>query len=188
MIFSLPQIWLNYRLQSGSGISDGMLFGLLNMAACGLLFVYCAPMPIVYRISSPISLLTIIILIAQRAYYNPGNRSRFIVFFCINIVLLLILGSFAIKYPVMLAEITGWTSFAFQFLYQFPQLFKIIRSKSVYGFSLSSLSLQTFGYACELGAAIILSLPLAVKANDLRAIVMYGIFLVFFWRYQKKGN
>lgn len=182
MIYLLPQIWLNYKIQSGTGISDGMLLGNLNMAFMGLIFVYTADMPIIYRVMSPIALCAVLILIAQRVYYNDHVR-KFLSLLIPNLLILLALIPVAAARPDEMAFVTGWASFAFQIIYQLPQIIKILRTHSTHGFSFSSLSLQTIGYTCELAAALLLGLPWAVIANDIRAIIMYFIFVLLFRKF-----
>ncbi len=80
----------------------------------------------------------------------------------------------------------GWISFLFQFLYQVPKIIKIVRDKTTYGFSFSSLSLQTLAYFFEFSAAILLKLPWPVLANDIRAMVMYLIFAILFIKYSRE--
>lgn len=187
----VPQVLLNFRLKFGMGISDNMLLLNLNGFICGLWYTYGADLPAIYKFFAPISCTMLMILIMQRIIYSPErNRAhkRFILYFIINAMALLI-GAVALYYNRSLADYFGWASLFSMTIYQIPQIVKIIKQRSTYGFSFSYVTLMTTSAVLETIAALILGLPLIVKLNGVRAVGMYIIFaLLFMWYPPIKKN
>jgi hypothetical protein len=187
LLATVPQFYLNMKLKAGTGISDEMLLGQYNLYVTGLCFIYGTNMPLLYKIMSPLSIAMFFLLIFQRLYYNfAQNGHIFLTLFLINTALFIFLYPFTVWYPYQLGLFCGWVSFGMQFVYQLPQIAKIVNTKTVHGFSFGFMLLTTVAYCFEFIAAIILKMPYVVYANDLRAILIFFIFCFLFWYYPNK--
>ncbi|MBI2775016.1 PQ-loop repeat-containing protein [Candidatus Dependentiae bacterium] len=187
MLYSMiPQIVLNYRVANAEGLSDLMLIGNLIMNLCGIFFIFCCHLPFVYQLLGSIGFLLFLVVLAQRVFYDWPRSKRFL-------IAIVTLGSlFASSIPFVMynsyyyGSILGWFGFWAQFLYLFPQLIKIIQTKSVEGFSFAFITLLTLANLFELFGALILDLPFNIIANDIRGLMMYVLFCILFWKYRKK--
>jgi uncharacterized protein with PQ loop repeat len=182
----IPQIFLNYRLKSTSGLSDSMLLIYLTAYGAEVGYVYFLNMPLSYKTMIPLGFIAVLIIVYQRLYYVPDHGSKkfihilyfinfvFIGLFCAGMYNRMLIGSFA-----------GWIATASFMLAYLPQLVRVQIKKSVHGLSLLFVFMLGVASTTEFIASILLGLPLPSLANGFRGILVSIIFIVQFWMYKK---
>lgn len=188
----LPQIIENYRVKSGTGLSDYFLLAYLNTYITLNYYVFCLNLPIAYKIACPAQGIATLILISQRLYYNHSNNqdklsgpkfsdSRFYgLIYITNLLGSLIFIPVAIVYPNHAGHIFGWISFILILLNQMPQVFRVIATKSVAGFSYMFVLITAFAAGIELYTSLALGLPMQTVLSAARGLVYFAIFSVLF--------
>jgi len=186
----IPQIALNHKLRSARGISDWMLLGLFNGYIAYVYYAFCYNFPLSYKVMVPISLATVLILLGQRFFYEARYKQdqRLLFMYGINSLLAFGILPFAFKYRYAVGNIAGWMEFAIWTIYQFPQILKIHKNKSVVGFSFSFATLMTIGFLIELIIAFNFNLPIQTVLNGCRGIGIYLIFCLQFLLYAQQNH
>lgn len=183
----LPLIILNYRFKSTKGLSNIFLFIYFAGYSTNLLYVYCLSLPIVYKISAPVSFLFVSILIFQSFFYNKYKvASRLILSYCAFFLLFFLLIILAIYFSNLIGNLSGWVSFLIWFVYLLPQMFRIYLKKSVEGFSFLFVFVGVIGNLLELIAILVLRLPIQSVFIVSRGLLFCCIFCLQFWMYRKK--
>ncbi|HEX2978135.1 MAG TPA: PQ-loop repeat-containing protein [Candidatus Babeliales bacterium] len=189
MLYSMiPQIILNYRLANVHGLSDMMLTGNLIMNLCGIFFIFCCELPLVYQLLGSVGFLLFLVVLVQRIFYDWPRSTYFFIVIASIISLFASSIPLVMRHPYFYGSILGWFGFWAQFLYLFPQLIKIIQTKSVEGFSFAFITLLTLANLFELIGALILNLPFNIIANDIRGLMMYVLFCILFGKYRKTND
>jgi uncharacterized protein with PQ loop repeat len=182
VIAIVPQIILNYRLKTTVGLSDLYILGYFNAYAAYLFYVYGLNFPIAYKVVSPITLLTVCIIIFQRFFYKvPGSLRLYFYYFT---AFFLIIPLFW-KYPLGFGKFAGWIAMLTFSMYQLPQVLKIYKTKSVHGFSFYLVSAIALGNIIELIVSWALRWPLQSILISLRGIIIYAIFFIQFCKYSR---
>ncbi|MFA5075116.1 MAG: PQ-loop repeat-containing protein [Candidatus Babeliales bacterium] len=184
----IPQILLNYKLKSTKGLSEFLLFGYLNGSITYLYYIFCCNLPLAYKIIMPMVLLAVIIMIFQRFYYSEcfyDKEYKILFFYILNILFYIFLIKLFIEYSLF-GIILGWITALIWATYQFPQVFKIFKDKTIKGFSFSLAFLVGFGNLIEFIAALNLKLPLPTTLNSFRGFLIFLIFCLQFWIYKDK--
>ena len=193
----LPQIIENYRIKSGTGLSDYFLLAYLNTYITLIYYVFCLNLPVAYKIACPAQGIATVILIAQRLYYNqsqdsgnpPSSRfsgSRFYgLIYGANLLGSLIFIPVAIMYPTHTGQVFGWISFILILLNQMPQVFRVISTKSVAGFSYLFILIMAFAAGIELYTSLVLGLPMQTILSAARGLIYFAIFSVLFLLFKK---
>ena len=182
----LPQIIENYRVKSGTGLSDYFLLAYLNTYITLIYYVFCLNLPVAYKIACPAQGIATLILIAQRLYYNHSPESKFYgLIYLVNLLGSLIFIPLAIMYPTHTGHIFGWISFILILLNQMPQVFRVISTKSVAGFSYMFILIMAFAAGIELYTSLALGLPMQTILSAARGLVYFAIFSVLFLAYKE---
>jgi uncharacterized protein with PQ loop repeat len=182
----LPQVIENYQIKSGTGLSDYFLIAALNTYITLTYYVFCLNLPMAYKIACPAQGILVLILIAQRLYYNHSPESGFYKkIYIVNLIGSLIFIPFAIIDPVHTGHIFGWISFILVISNQMPQVFRVISTKSVAGFSFMFILVSAVAAMLELYVSLILGLPLQTVFSASRGIVYFVIFSTLFCKYGK---
>ena len=184
----LPQVRLNYKLKSTGGLSDLMLIGYFNAYIAYMIYTFCLGLPLAYKVMVTLCWLTVIVMVFQRFYYGKrckADKSLLRVYGA-NVLGACTFIPVAIKYPLTVGHAAGWVMVAIWAVYQIPQILKIYRSKSVWGYSFWLPSLIGIGDLIEGIAAIVLGLPLQTIMSDFRGFAVYLIFCVQFWLYSQE--
>jgi len=183
----LPQIILNYRSKSTKGLSNIFLAIYFIGYVANLFYVYGLSLPIVYKITAPLSFLFVSILVFQYFFYNKYKVTfRLILLFCVVFLLFFLLVILDIYFSTLIGNLFGWVSFIIWFVYLLPQMFRIFFKKSVEGFSLSFVVSGFIGNLLELIAVFVLRLPIQSVFITSRGLLFYSIFCLQFWMYRKK--
>ncbi|MFA6535367.1 MAG: PQ-loop domain-containing transporter [Candidatus Babeliales bacterium] len=182
----LPQIIENYRLKSGTGLSDYFLLAYLNTYITLIYYIFCLNLPIAYKIACPAQGIATLILIWQRLYYNHSSDSKFYgTIYITNFLISLIFIPLAIMSPTHIGHIFGWISFILILLNQMPQVLRVISTKSVAGFSYMFILIMAFAAAIETYTALALGLPMQTILSAVRGLIYFAIFSVLFLMYKE---
>jgi len=185
----IPQIFLNHRVKSTTGLSDLYLLGYLNGCIINLAYVYCLDFPIAYKVMVPVAFFLASGLIFQRFWYTRHQVCpKSIRLYGIDFAFLFFLIPLFFHYPFEAGQIAGWALFVIWFTYQLPQIFKIYKDKSVVGFSFILVSVIGLGNLFELITSITLNLPLQTSLIAIRGLAIYAIFCIQFWIYGRKNQ
>lgn len=182
----LPQIIENYKVKSGTGLSDYFLLAYLNTYITLIYYVFCLNLPIAYKIVCPAQGIATLILISQRLYYNHSPESKFYgLIYISNLVGSLIFIPIAIIDPTHTGHVFGWISFILILLNQMPQVFRVISTKSVAGFSYMFILIMAFAAGIETYTSLALNLPMQTILSAARGLVYFVIFSVLFLMYKE---
>ena len=183
MICLLPQAITNYRVKSGTGLSDLFAIGYLNGHFAQLFYVFCLSLPLGYKIFVPVQFSIVLILIFQRLYYDHFANRALTFFYLANIACAFALIPVACKIPLICGVAHGWFALVVFSLSQIPQIYKLYSTRSVQGFSLMFVVVMGCGSVLELAGALILGLPAQTIFNAVRntsfVIACLGAFHLF---------
>ncbi|MCF7799711.1 PQ-loop repeat-containing protein [Candidatus Babeliales bacterium] len=185
----IPQILLNYKLKSTSGLSELLLVGYLNGYIAYLYYTFCCNLPAAYKTIIPIATIAMLIMVFQRFYYvqKLDKKSYKILFFYfLNFLFAISVLPLAMNYKNIVGSFLGWIMAFIWATYQIPQIFKIFKNKTTFGYSFLLVSLIGIGDLVELTGALILNLPMPTILNALRGFLIYLIFCLQFWIFKKK--
>lgn len=186
LVCFFPQMWTNFKTKSGTGMSELLLIGYLNMYLFVLFYVFCMNLPLAYKIMVPLQAFSTVILILQRLLYDQGpwvNRLR--IFYALNIGVFLFFIPRALQDPLSLGHLFGWLFFAFALVNQLPQVVKIYQEKSVAGFSFLFVLFTGLAGICETIVAFASYLPMQTKVSAIRVVCIFMIFCTQFLLYKK---
>jgi uncharacterized protein with PQ loop repeat len=189
MISLLPQIFLNYKIRSTKGLSDLFIFASLNGQFSYLVYAFTKDLPKIYKIINPIYAFLFLIIIFQRFYYSDSTpkEKKVLRLYSFNIFILIFLTYLILSARSFIGNILGWIPVSIGLCKKVPQMFKVYKTKSVYGFSLFFILFSLVSYACETIAGFILQLPAPVLFNDIRGLSVNLIFLLQFWLFSSKS-
>lgn len=182
----VPQILENYNRKSGAGLSDYFLLAYLNTYITLMFYIFCLGLPAAYSVMCPIQGVATLVLIAQRLYYNNSPDASFYKkIYLANLLLPLIFVPFALLYPNPIGHAFGWISFIIILLNQMPQVVKVIRTRSVAGFSYMFVLIVALAAGTELYSALALGLPMQTILSAARGLMYFVIFSALFIAYEK---
>ena len=95
---------------------------------------------------------------------------------------------FLLFYPKASGMFAGWLAAIFWSLYQWPQVYKIHKAKSVQGFSFMLVSLIGLGNLIDFFIAYSLNWPVQSMVIALRGVCIYLIFCFQFWKYAWRNS
>ena len=179
-----PQIILNFKRKSTHGLSDFLFIGYFYGYSFYMLYAYCLNLPLAHKIMIPLGFFAILILIFQRFYYSESKDNGLRLFFKLSILFFAILTIFAIKHSSFIGHISGWLMMFIFAIYQFPQIFKNYKNKSIQGLSFGLVSIIGFGNFTEFVVALFLGLPAQTYINNLNGILVYAVYLRQFLKFK----
>ena len=184
----IPQIRLNYRLKTAKGMSDLMLLGYFYGFVTYSYYVLCLDIPIAYKIFGPLSLLTVFVIIIQRFIYDDGLKKdrALLSLYLLSTVVSILLIPYALTHKIFMGNVTGWISAIIWLIYPIPQFIKIVREKSVMGFSFSLVTLVGLGDGFQGVIGILFNLPAQTTFNGVRGFCLYSVYCLMFWLYSQK--
>ena len=182
LIGFIPQIIMNYRLQSLRGLSDLYIFSFFNGYIAELFYVFCLGLPVPYQIMVPVCTIGMSIIVFQRFYYGTQDSwsSKLLWIYVGNIVLAVGLIPIAIASPYKFGHAAGWLTAIIWCTYQIPQLVKIFFYRTVYGFSFGFATMIAMAAFIECGMALIIGLPYQTIISSARGVLVYLLFCVQF--------
>ncbi|MFA5306256.1 MAG: PQ-loop repeat-containing protein [Candidatus Babeliales bacterium] len=181
----VPQIFTNFRVKSGTGMSDLLLVFYFNAYFFLLYYIFGFNLPIAYKIMVPLQTLATVTLIVQRIYYAQAQESkRLLCLYLINAAVFAAVLPLAVHNPMSIAQPFGWCSFLATFASQVPQVVKIHRQKSVAGFSFGFVAFLGLAAFIEFTTAVMAQLPSQTLCGALRGLLMAAIMSLQFIRYR----
>ncbi len=185
----LPQIFLNYKVKSTTGLSNIYISLYLSGYITHLFYIFCLDLPIAYKVMAPVSFLLVLIIVFQRFLYKKHKAARrSIRLYCVIFFIIFLLIALAIFFPNKIGHLVGWISVVIWTIYQLPQIFKIYSEKSIGGFSFAAVSITGFQNLLALMATLALGLPLQSVFSALRGLTFFAIFCFQFLIYGKKSK
>lgn len=184
----LPQIKKNFDLQSTRGLSLFHIYMFFAGLCFCTVYAHLLNLPFPYRIMLPLNLF-FRSLIGFQAYFYAISTSIKLQIALIHIIVLLL--SFLLlligqEQPYLIGNMAGWCGIMLLALNQIPQIFKIWKSQSVEGYSITHVRLSLGAVVLELIIALLLHLPPQNIINNLRNIFLRILQLYQFWRYKKE--
>ncbi len=181
-----PQILENYKRQSGSGLSDVLLFGYFNGYIAFTYFLHCLGHAPIFQILNGMQFIALLVLMFQRFYYaEQVSALCFAKFFAANSIVAVLLFPFASYIPAIFGDISGWIAAFFFCMSQFFQIGKMYVAKSVVGMSLFFVLFMMFGGVLELAVTYIMISPVETRLSLWRFVLGCGIYCVQFIAYRK---
>lgn len=182
-----PQILTNYRIKSTKGISDAFIWCYYTGYLLMMLYVWGQPFAYAYRIMVPIEAALMGIIIGQKFFYDGLAKSKqFILYLVISTIITLAAAVFLPTHGQIIATTSGWLALAVFTFNQIPQILKICRSKSTYGFNFLFATFTTIAQLCELIGGAITHIPAPTIVMSVRGIFIYGIYVYLFKKYNSK--
>ncbi len=183
----IPQIVVNYQIKSARGISDMFIWCYCNGYWLMLLYVFLQPFAYPYRIMVPIETGFMMVLLGQRLYYDGLKKSPgFNLAIIASFVAIFGMLYFVPVHQQLVANITGWISFVAFAINPVPQLIKIFRTKTTFGFSFWFASLTAAAQVFELVGGVIECVPIPTLAMAVRGLIVYVFYWIFFAKYPAK--
>jgi len=179
------QVVLNFRLKSTEGLSDLMLVGYFYGFTVYSYYIFLLSFPLAYKIMGSLSFMTMLIMIVQRFVYRKQYKKdkKLLLFFSVSACMACLLLPYACLYPQLVGNAMGWVNVAIWGLLHLPQVFKNYIRKSVAGLSFGFICLYIIACVLELMVAVLIGLPMQTKVTIVRAIIIYMIFYMQFWKY-----
>ena len=181
----MPQIYLNHKLKSVSGMSDFMLFGIFSGYATSIFYVFCLNLPGSYKVFFPLGFMATGVMVGQRFYYDKECRISLFCTYMFFLALCVLCIPLSFKYTNWVGHAAGWIAMGIWAVYQLPQAVKMYLERSTRGFSFAFATLMAAGVLTELISATILSLPLQTILSNTRGLLAYVIFCIQFYVYNR---
>lgn len=173
----------NYRLKTARGLSDALVIGFLNAFIAMLFYFFCLGLPISYRISVIINTILVSIIIGQRFWYDTFSYKKLLGFFYLgNLLTTIAVIPAAFMWPHQVGNTAGWIGLILVIANRIPQIIKIEREKSVYGFSYQFAALLGIAAVMEITIVLRYQLPVQTLLTSSWALLS---FFIFSWQFYK---
>lgn len=177
----VPLILENHRLKTGRGISDGLLWSFFNALVMLSFYFFCLEMPICYRLSVLSQVLLIGVLIIQRFWYDHFSYKKLLAgVYGVNLVLILGAIPVACAWPHEAGHLAGWIGVMLVVVNRIPQIIKVQRERSVFGFSYGFVFLIGMAGVMEISIVLAYGLPTQTLMTSAWSVVS---FLIFTWQF-----
>jgi uncharacterized protein with PQ loop repeat len=180
----LPQIALNHKMRSTTGLCDYWILAYMNSYIAETFYVMCLGLPTPYQIMTPLCTALILFIVCQRLVYPLPTNERVYPWLFLSMAWWLTLVPYWLINPAAVGNLAGWCFVATMSTYQIPQIIKIFRSKSVQGMSFLLVTFLGLAGLFEFIAGVILKMPMQTIVNSLRMVCVYILFCVMFKIYR----
>ncbi len=178
----VPLILENWRLKTAKGLSDGLVLFFLNAFIALLFYFFCLDLPISYRVSVITQTLLTCVLVGQRFWYDQfPHKKSLAILYGVNFIAIFSLIPLAFKYPHNVGHIAGWVGVALLVVNRVPQIIKIQRERSVFGFSYWFALLLGIASVMEFILVVVYHLPMQTMATSSWAFISFLIFTAQFY-------
>ena len=178
------QIILNYRRGSTKGLSDWFILANLNTQFLYTCACFALDLPFTYKLLMSLNSIWTFLWVVQRFYYiKKSNRQKICKVYFFDISSLIFILCLVLKYPQDMGLVCGNLAFLMGVAQSVPQIYKNLLRRSIKGFSFGFVCMNFFAHSLEMGVVPILGLPFYVVLNDVRGLVVCGIFLIQFFVY-----
>lgn len=185
----IPQILLNYKNRSTSGLSYRMVFFDYTGAMSTTIYTFLLMLPFACRVMEPLCMVNISTLVFQCFYYCREKEARYFLF-ASYAALHMVTGVMLVVawwYPLEIGNAMGWISVVVQLFTQLPQILKNKARRSVKGLSFAYISLLGFAGLLEVIITFMLHLPIQNLLNGIRAVGYYLILCGQFYWFRRKA-
>lgn len=180
----VPLVVKNYQLKTSRGLSDGLVWFLFNGYIALTTFSFCLNLPIAYGVISSLQLCITSFIVGQRFWYDKFETRNFLAgVYAINVLVGLILVPVAIAFPYEVGHLMGWAVLVCFVSTRIPQIIKVQRARSVYGFSYGFSAILAIAAVLEVALVFIYNLPLQMLATAVWSIVAFLIFTAQFYAF-----
>ena len=185
----MPLILENKRLKTARGLSDALLWSFFNALLALTFCFFCLEMPLCYRLSAVIQVMLIGVLIVQRFWYDSFSYKKLLAWFYVaNLLGVALCIPVAIMRPNEVGNIAGWVGVVLIVINRIPQILKVQREQSVFGFSYGFALLLGMAGLMEVTIVLVYGLPLQTLMTASWSVVSFLIFTAqfyaFSWRRQ----
>lgn len=190
-VAAASQALTNHKLKSTEGLSDSFIIFYLNTYILLMYYIFLLDLPMPYRIMEPLTGLIIIIIVFQRFWYNPWERSKHLIpYLTISSGIAFFFAILVRTHPGLIGHGTGWASCFFDTVTLIPQIIKMHRTKSVEGFSFLFATAIALANGIEVIASIYNpeSIPFQTVVMGAKGIIIYVICVIQFFIYSQKGK
>lgn len=150
-------------------------------------YIFLQQIALPYRVMVPIETCLMMIVLGQRFYYDGFKKSlAFNIAIFASFVGILSMMVFASSSPQLVADIAGWGSFVAFTINPLPQILKIFRNKSTFGFSFWFASFSAAAQVFELVGGVLEHVPLPTIAMAVRGLFVYVFYVFFFICYRTR--
>lgn len=178
----IPLLIKNYKLKTSRGLSDGLVWCLFNAYITLTFFSFCLGLPFFYGVSSLVQLCLISVIIGQRFWYDHFSyRGLLARIYFFNALAALALIPVALFWPYAVGHPMGWFTLFFFVGNRIPQIIKVQRERSVYGFSYGFAAMIGLAAIMEMSLVLVYDLPLQAFATALWAFILFVIFTAQFY-------
>ena len=188
--YSLVPLFLkNYQLKTARGLSDGLTWMLFNAYIALAYYSFCLKLPAPYGISSVCQIGIMFAIACQRFYYDDFSyKNKLLFMYVINSIAALALMPLALSLPIKFGHVAGWITAILFSVNRIPQMIKIQRSRSTYGFSYSFVFLLGIGSLLEFTLSIVYHYPLQTVLMSVWAFTAFLIFTAQFYAFAWREN
>jgi len=181
------QIFHIFKKKSVEGLSLLMFIfifsGNLMLAFQAFIFDF----PISYKILIPMLVFELLILLIQFFSFKVKIRGLIIKFLLVSSFVCLGSCYFIFYSPIIVGVIAGWLTIFFGTVAQLPQIYKIYNSKSSVGLSSVFMHLLGLTSILECFTSLVLNVPIFLKINGVRVILVFLVFYFLFLKYREKN-
>ena len=180
----VPLILEIRRLKTAKGLSDALTWSLFNSYVVLSFYFFSLEMPISYRISLITQITLSAILIGQRFWYDQfPHKKSLAILYGVNLLVAAAFIPVALTWPHKVGHIAGWLGVCLVVINRIPQVVKIQRERSVYGFSYWFTLLLGLASVMEFIIVLVYKLPMQTLATSSWAFVSFLIFTAQFYAF-----
>lgn len=180
----VPLVMKNYQLKTSRGLSDYLVWFLFNGYIALTTFSFCLDLPIAYGVISFLQLCIAGFIVGQRFWYDKFDNHNFLVrVYVINVLICGMLIPVPITWPYQIGHLMGWFALICFVSKGIPQIIKVQRAQSVYGFSYGFSVILAIAAALEITLVFVYNLPLQMLATAIWSIVAFFIFTTQFYAF-----
>ena len=183
----IPLILENYRLKTARGLSDWLVMGFFNSFVAMLFYFFCLGLPVSYRLSVATQVILVGIIIIQRFWYDSFSYKKLLIgVYLANFLTAVMIIPAAFAWPYQIGNIAGWMGLLLVIANRIPQIIKIEREKTVYGFSYQFALLLGIASMMEISIVLWYHLPVQTLLTGSWALLSFFIFTWQFYRFAWK--
>jgi hypothetical protein len=180
----IPLVVKNYQLKTSRGLSDYLVWFLFNGYIALTTFSFCLGLPIAYGAISFLQLCIAGFIVGQRFWYDKFDNHNFLVrVYVINVLICGMLIPVAITWPYQIGHLMGWVALICFVSKGIPQIIKVQRAQSVYGFTYWFSAILAIAAVLELRLVFVYNLPLQMVATASWSLIAFFIFTAQFYAF-----
>lgn len=180
----VPLILENKRLKTARGLSDALLWSFFNALLALTFYFFSLEMPFCYRLSVVVQVALLGVLILQRFWYDSFFYKKLLAWiYLANLLGAALCIPVAIAWPNEVGNIAGWIGVVLIVANRIPQILKVQREQSVFGFSYGFAFLLGMAGLMEMTIVLVYGLPLQTLMTAAWSVVSFLIFTAQFYAF-----